>query len=163
MNAVALANQTRWVCFTLDAQRYALPLESVIRIVRAAEITPLPRSPDIVAGAIDVAGHILPVFDLRRHLRLPVRDLLISDQFVIARSTRRELVLIVDEALGLLELSAHSDFDRGAVPPATPQLQGILSLPDGLVLIQDLEAFLSAGEEVELDSALRAAERDRAG
>jgi purine-binding chemotaxis protein CheW len=92
-----------------------------------------------------------------------VRDLLLSDQFVIARSARRDLVLIVDEASGLIELSARSVFAGGAMPPASPQLQGILSLPDGLVLIQDLEAFLSAGEEDALDSALRAAERERAG
>ena len=68
MNAAALEpeNRARWVLFALDAGRYALPLESVERIVRAAEITPLPNTPAVVLGALDIAGDILPVFSLRR-------------------------------------------------------------------------------------------------
>ena len=41
-------------------------------------------------------------------------------------------------------------------------MRGVLSLPDGLVLIHDLEAFLSPEEETALDSALSALEGDRA-
>ena len=55
---------SRWVTFTLEGQRYALPLESVHRALRAVEITPLPLAPDAVAGAIDVGGRTLPVFSL---------------------------------------------------------------------------------------------------
>jgi len=157
MNAAALPIQTHWVCFALEAQRFALPLDSVVRIVRASEITPLPRAPGIVAGAIDVAGAILPVFDLRRHLRLAPRALALDDLFLIARTSRRQLALVIDSALGVI--------DASDAPPAAPasspelaRLKGVLSLPDGLVLIEDLESFLSPAEEESLDSALRDAE-----
>ena len=115
MNATALARQNHWVCFSLDARRFALPLDVVIRIVRAAEITPLPRAPAIVAGAIDVAGHILPVFDLRRHLRRPGRDPGLDDHFLIAQTARRRVALIIDAALGVVD--------------ALPLLPVTLSLP----------------------------------
>jgi hypothetical protein len=35
----------QWVVFTLDSARYALALSAVERIVRAAQITPLPGAP----------------------------------------------------------------------------------------------------------------------
>lgn len=153
-------NVPRWVTFAIDARRFALPLESVLRVVRAAEITPLPLAPEGVAGALDVGGRIVPVFDLRRRLQLAERGLKLSDQFVIAQTPRRTLALVVDAALGLVEAAPADAPD--ALSPGIPTLRGILSLPDGLVLIHDLEAFLSPEEEVALDAALRALEGQRA-
>jgi purine-binding chemotaxis protein CheW len=162
MNAAALGSETHWVCFALEGQRFVLPLDAVIRVVRASEITPLPRAPDIVAGAIDVEGHILPVFDLRRHLRLTHRDLQLTDQFLIARGAHRQLALIIDAALGVIDAS---DLPTAASAPASPELahlKGVLSLPDGMALIEDLESFLTPGEEQVLDSALRDVEPSHA-
>ena len=150
----------RWVTFALDDQRFALPLDSVLRVVRAAEITPLPLAPDGVAGALDVGGRILPVFDLRRRLQLPERPLRLSDQFLIAQTPRRTVAMVVDLALGLVE--AELVDDSAALAPQMRHLRGVLSLPDGLVLIHDLEAFLSPTQEDALDSALRSLETPRA-
>jgi purine-binding chemotaxis protein CheW len=162
VNAVVrpIAAPCRWVTFALDDQRFALPLDSVLRVVHAAEITPLPLAPFAVAGALDVAGSILPVFDVRRRLGLPERDLRLSDQFLIARTPRRTVALIVDAALGLVD--AIPADDPVALAPGLRHLRGVLSLPDGLVLIQDLEEFLSPAEETALDSALRTLEDRRA-
>ena len=156
MNAAAReAAAPRWVRFTLDAQSYALPLESVSRIVRAAEVTPLPLAPDLVAGALDVGGRILPVFNLRRRLRLPERPIGLDDQFVIARSARRLVALVVDQAVGVIDAWPADD---AALAPRQRHLRGVLSSSDGLVLITDLESFLSAEEDQALESALHAAE-----
>lgn len=157
MNAAArpFASNRRWVTFALDSHRCALPLGSVTRIVRAAEITPLPHSPDAVAGVIDVGGKVLPVFDLRRHLQMPARPLALGDQFIIASSSRRELVLVVDAVLGLIDASAAE------LPDVSP-VGGALSLADGLVLIHDLDRVLTPGEEASLQTALREAEKHRA-
>ena len=56
MNVAARASEavTRWVLFSLDAGRYALPLDSVERVIHAAEVTPLPLAPDEVAPALRV-------------------------------------------------------------------------------------------------------------
>jgi purine-binding chemotaxis protein CheW len=146
----------RWVSFALDAQRFALPLAAVSRIVRAVEITPLPLAPGVVAGALDVAGRIMPVYDLRRRLRLPERPLRLDDQLVIAHTARRPVAMVIDRALGIIE--AWPRDDAAALEPHLRHLRGVLSQPDGLVLIQDLEDFLSPEEDAALESALRAAE-----
>lgn len=157
MNAAArtLAGP-RWVGFMLDAQRYALPLDAVSRIVRAAEITPLPLAPDAVAGALDVGGTVMPVYDLRHRLRLPARALRLDDQIIIARTLRRPLAMVVDRALGVIDAAPVED--RAGLARELPHLRGVLATPDGLVLIQDLERFLSSEEDEALDSALRVAE-----
>lgn len=162
MNATARATETatRWVLFSLDAGRYALPLESVERIVHAAEITALPLAPDVVLGAIDIAGDILPVYDLRRRFRLAARPLRIADQFIVARAARRRVVLVVDAAVGVHDGTDVPSVDSARLlaraEPASAAICGVISLPDGLVLIQDLERFLSVDESDALDAALEA-------
>jgi purine-binding chemotaxis protein CheW len=151
---MAVTQPAQLVVFGLDAQRYALPLASVERIVRAVEATRLPNAPAIVLGAINVAGRVLPVLNLRRRFGLPEREVSPADQFLIAHTARRTVVLVVDEALGMMECPATEIIQPTQIAPGLDQLQGVVRLEDGLVLIQDLEKFLSMDEARALDEAM---------
>jgi len=142
------------VMFRLDEQRYALPLSAVERVVHAVEVTPLPGAPSIVLGAIDMAGCILPVLNLRRRFLLPEREIGLADQFLIARAGRRLVALVIDEAQGVIadEQAAVTGSDR--IVPGLDQFHGVVKLDDGLVLIHDLEKFLSLDEARALDAAI---------
>lgn len=54
------AERSELVVFRVEEQRYAVALEVVERVVQAVEVTPLPGSPAIVIGAINVAGRVSP-------------------------------------------------------------------------------------------------------
>lgn len=140
--------------FGLDKSRYALPLTVVSRIVRAAQVTPLPLAPSTVLGALDLGGRLLPVLNLRRRLGMTERDLDPNDHFVIARAAQRTVALVVDCAHGVLELPAHAAVDARDLMSDPGLIRGLLSLEDGLVLIHDLELFLSLEETHTLDEAM---------
>lgn len=140
--------------FRLDQQRFALPLAMVDRVVQAVEVTPLPGAPAIVMGAIDVEGRVLPVVNLRRRFLLPEREIDLSDQFLIARSAGRALVLVIDEAQGVVEHPESTVTDPAGLVSGLEQFQGVAGLEGGLVLIQDLEKFLSLDEAQALDAAV---------
>jgi purine-binding chemotaxis protein CheW len=142
------------VVFRLAEQRYALPLPMVERIVRAAEVTPLPQAPAVVYGAIDIAGHIIPVLDVRRRLGLATRAITPSDQFLIARLAQRKVVLVIDEAQGVVQRPPGDTLAAAAIVPGLEHIEGVVRLDDGLVLIQNLEKFLSLDEAQALDRAL---------
>jgi purine-binding chemotaxis protein CheW len=152
----------QWVVFSLDQGRYALPLASTSRIVRAAEITPLPAAPANVLGALNVAGEVLPVFNLRRRFGLPERPLAPADHLLIARTDDRTVVLTIDAALGVIEHPDTAMVDAERITSDLAHIRGVLPLEDGLVLIHDLAQFLSAAEAQQLDDALHADAR-RAG
>jgi purine-binding chemotaxis protein CheW len=152
------AATSRWVVFTLDSGRYALPLAATERVVRAAQITPLPAAPLVVLGAISIAGSVLPVFNVRRRFGLPDRPLSPADQFLIARTERRTVVLAVDDSLGVIERPDTEVTGSERIGADTPHIRGVLALEDGLVLIHDLEQFLSPVESNDLDDAMRAEE-----
>jgi purine-binding chemotaxis protein CheW len=142
------------VIFALDEPRYALYLSAVERVVRAVEITPLPSAPEIVTGVINVQGRILPVLDIRKRFRLQVREMKPDDRFIIARTPRRQMALVVDSVVGVHELTELETVSAKQALPFTQYLKGVAKLEDNLVLIHDLDQFLSLDEEQVLDSAL---------
>lgn len=144
------------VAMTLDGQRYALALAQVERVIRAVEIVPLPKAPVIVAGVIDVHGQVIPVLNIRQRFRLPERELALSDRILIARTARRTVALIVDQADTVLELSDRQIVTPEQILPNMEYIAGVATLDDGMVLIHDLDRFLSLGEEDNLDLALAA-------
>jgi len=149
--------QSRVAVFTLGDQRYALPLSAVERVVRVVEVTPLPQAPDIVLGVVNVQGRVIPVVNPRRRFRLPERDIALTDQLVIAHTTRRPVALVVDAVTGVLEYSAREVVGARDIVPGTEYVEGVVKLADGLVLIHDLDRFLSLDEVTALDRAIESA------
>ena len=146
------------VIFRLNGQRYALPLTVVERIIQAVEVTPLPGAPAVVLGAINVAGCVLPVLNIRRRFFLPEREVVPSDHFLIARTVRHTLALVIDEVHGVIEHEPSAVIGADRMVPGLEQFQGVVKLDDGLVLIHDLEKFLSLDEAHALDTAMEEVE-----
>ncbi len=142
------------VVFRLGNQRYALMLAVVERIVRAVEVMPLPKAPPIVIGVINVEGRILPVVNVRRRVGLPDKEITSGDQFLIARTARRHVVLVIDEVEGMVERLGADITETDGIVPGLGQVQGVIKLDDGLALICDLEKFLSDDESALLDNAM---------
>ena len=142
------------VLFSLDEPRYAIYLSAVQRVVQAVEITPLPKAPDIVLGVINFQGEIIPVVDIRKRFKLPAREINIEDQFIIAQTSKRGVVLAVDSVSGVFELENDKVIDAETVFPYTDYISGVAKIERNIILINDLEKFLSLDEEIILDKAL---------
>lgn len=145
---------TQLVVFTVHEQRYALHLSTVERVVRAVEITPLPKAPEIVLGVINVQGRVVPVVNLRKRFRFPERPIEVADRLIVARTPRRSVVLVVDGVSGVVERPENEVIGSGRILPGLEYLEGVVKLEDGMILIHDLDKFLSLQEERKLDDAL---------
>jgi purine-binding chemotaxis protein CheW len=73
--------------FSLAGEEYAVELERIREIVRVPQITEVPRAPADISGVMSLRGEVMPVFDLRKRLRLPAGE---------APSTKRARVVVVD-------------------------------------------------------------------
>lgn len=149
--------QNQFVVFTLDEQRFGLELTAVERVVRRVEITPLPKAPEIVLGVVNVRGRVIPVVDIRRRFRLPERRPALSDQIIIARTAQRAVALAVDATIEVLDRPQEDIIEALRVLPGIEYVEGVLKLEDGLILIHDLNRFLSLEEEAALDRAAESA------
>lgn len=147
-------HENRFFVFLLAGQRYALPLAAVDQVVRAVEYTVLPKAPDIVLGIINARGRVIPLVNIRRRFRLPEREVALTDQMVIAHTARRSVALLVDDVAGMFENPGQETVSAKDILPDTDYVDGVVKLQDGLVLIHDLDRFLSLEEADSLDRAL---------
>ncbi len=141
------------VVFLLDEQRYGLKLPVVQRVIRSAEVTGLPSAPEIVMGIINLAGKVVPVLNIRRRFHLPEKELGLDDQFIIAKTGRRTVALLVD-SVSSVEVSSDGLVHASDILPRMDYIDGVATLGDGMILIHDLDKFLSLEEERTLDEAM---------
>lgn len=149
-----MSNTLNLVVFTLDTQKFALYLSSVERVIPVVEITQLPKAPDIVTGIINVQGHIIPVVNIRKRFQLPMKETDLTDKLVISQTTRRTAAIIVDAVYGVIEYPEQKIITSENVLPGMEYIDGVVKSDDGMILIHDLDKFLSLDEEEALNKAL---------
>lgn len=147
------------VRFTLDAHQCGVWLDAVERVLPAMELMPLPHAPAIVLGVFNLAGRIIPTFNLRRRFGLPERELAVTDHFIVARARGLTVALVVDDTPGLAACDPATLTQAKSILPGLPLVQGVLRHAEGLILIHDLGDFLSLEEAKQLDAALQGALR----
>jgi purine-binding chemotaxis protein CheW len=140
--------------FIIDEHEYALPYSLVERVVQAVEITPLPNSTEIIDGIINVHAAVIPVINLRKKIGLPDKELELSDKFIISRTNKRSIALIVDDIHGIIELDDDSIVSMDKIIPNHKMFQGTVKLKNNLILIYNTDKFLSKGEEADLQEVL---------
>ncbi len=142
------------VVFTLDEHRYALSLSVVERALRMVEITPLPKAPEIVLGAINLAGRIVPVLNIRKRFQLNEQQPALGDHLLIARTPGRTVALAVDAVDSVVQRSPDEVVAPPTIVPGLEYLAGVVKLADGMLFIHDLDRFLSLEEEQALATAI---------
>jgi purine-binding chemotaxis protein CheW len=140
--------------FALGDQRFALPSSAVTEIVRLVAAARLPGAPDIVEGVVNLRGRLVPVLDVRARFGVPPAEPDPDQHLIVARAGLRLVALRVDRALELVSVAADAIEPTARVAPGVPLVKGCARLADGVLVIHDLERFLSLDAGVRLDAAL---------
>jgi purine-binding chemotaxis protein CheW len=156
---MAIAYKTKMtdqiVVFTLDELLYALPLSTVVKVIHAIETRHLPEAPEIITGIINVKGQIIPVVDIRKRLELATHEIDPDDRLIIANTGKRHVAILVDTVTGIRDLAPGQQKQAKETLPFAEHLKGVAKIDDELILIYDLDRFLSLDEEKELEQALK--------
>jgi purine-binding chemotaxis protein CheW len=131
------------IIFTLDEQRYGIPLNVVDRVVRMVAITHLPAGPDFIRGVINVQGEIMPVLDLRRRFGLLQRPVELCDQLIITCCASLSFALMIDSACEVREYTEQMLTESEVIFPDLPFVSAVVKLADGLILLSKPEYLLS--------------------
>jgi purine-binding chemotaxis protein CheW len=144
--------------FEVERRVLALHVGAVREVVRAVSITPLPMAPRVVEGIINYRGTLVPVLDIRGRFGLPPVPLEPDQHFLIVQAAGRLVALRVDRAQDVLEVDAATIEAAEGVVPGAAHVVGLAGHPSGVVVIQDVDHFLSLHESAEVEAALARAE-----
>lgn len=102
----------QWLTFTLGSEEYALDIGQIREIIKPREITDLPRVPDFILGIISLRGVIIPVFDLKKRLKLGTVEITPASRIIVCQYGEKSAGLVVDSLTQVVRLSS-----QGIEPP----------------------------------------------
>ena len=91
-------------CFEARGGSYALDVVVVREIVRTQEVTPLPNSPALIEGVVELRGGLIPVLDLSRVLGGEKSEITNRSRIVVVDCDGLLLGLCVDAATDVLSI-----------------------------------------------------------
>ncbi len=115
MSAKSLVNAGQFLTFHLHGQVYGIPVQSVREINRVSEITPLPQTPEYVAGVMNLRGKVIPVLNLRKRLGFEPIAHTKTTCIIVVDGSHGQVGVIVDAVNTVIE------FPEGQIE-AAPQL-----------------------------------------
>lgn len=144
------------VSFRIGEEEFGVDILMVQEIIRLPNITPIPNSPESILGMINLRGKIIPIIDLRQRLRIRGAKPSEND-----RSTRILIVELGGHVTGFIvdSVSEVMKVEMSDIEP-TPHLvtssidaayiQGVIKLPNRLIVLLDFRQILKPREENEL-------------
>ncbi len=149
-------NKQHFIVFNLGERQLALPLAPVKRVIRAVAVTPLPRMPEVVCGIINYRGTVVPVIDIRPRFKFPSRPIVPEDNVISVQTEKRLMVLTVDMVIDNIEKDETEVIKPDHVVEGTAFMEAVLKMPDGILLVPDLEKILTPVETEALDKTVDA-------
>lgn len=146
------------ILFKIGSGEFATDILMVKEITLTQEVTPVPGTPDIVAGVLNLRGSLIPVLDLRRRLRLRATTISEQPRILIALLNEKRIGLYVDRASDFIRV------DETQIEPVPAMLQeigahyitGVLRYENRLIALMDLPCALGREALSQLDEVVAA-------
>jgi chemotaxis signal transduction protein len=137
MSAIAI---TSFVLFPLGKKRFALPAECVTELARMDRVHEFPSTTPLVSGVLVRRGEVVPVCDVAAVLvgrDAPPRKFYLIAKRKFAQTDERAAIPVTGDC----ELTSSEMLPRTG--ELADYVRGLLSLPDEIVEVIDLEKLMT--------------------
>lgn len=143
----------QWVTFRLGDEKYGINVMQVQEVLRITEIAPVPGAPTYVLGIINLRGNVVTVIDTRNRFGLMFKETDDSSRIVIIETEDHIIGILVDSVAEVVELRASEMETAPNVgnDESSKYIQGVTSIENELLILVDLNKFLSDEEKSEMD------------
>ncbi|MFH1135606.1 MAG: chemotaxis protein CheW [Pseudomonadota bacterium] len=142
-SAAMVSKEGQLVVFRLAEEEFGVDIGMVKEIVRMPEITPMPRSPEFVAGICNLRGNILPVIDTRTRFSMPPGEKSDHTRLLVVDLDGAYMGLIVDAMREVMRMSNSLVEPPPAVCEGVDSkfLDGVVKMDDGRRLVLKLNMW----------------------
>lgn len=158
------ANQRYATCF-LKGICFGVHIEKVQEVLEFQEITPVPLSPAVLPGIINLRGQILTSIDLKTRLGLSASETDEQRMMIVVRTSEGPMNLVVDKIGSVLDVDPElfeepTETLKAGVRAVTSH---VCKLESGLVLVLDTETIIQLlGEQISSREQQATAEAEKA-
>ncbi|MFN3383316.1 MAG: chemotaxis protein CheW [Archaeoglobaceae archaeon] len=137
------------IVFKLGEERYGVDISQVREIIRPTQITRIPNAPDFVEGVINLRGQITTIVNLRKRFGMPPTPIDNDTRIIVVEYNNAVLGMMVDTVNEVKYLSQKDIEPLPSIITSREEakfLKGVGKLPDGLLILIDLNKVLNEGE-----------------
>lgn len=143
-----LESASRFLCFSLGKEKFAIPLLQVKEVIANTETTNIPQAPPHFKGIMNLRGQVISVIDLRIKLKVGKPESTTETTIVILDVNGLSLGVIVDA------VNSVTSFDKSVIsePPVhdaavkTDYIFGVARHEKDLTLLIDLKKVLNTDD-----------------
>lgn len=128
--------------FEVDSERFGIRSADVVQVLQAASFSPLPATPRIVEGALNLRGRVMPVLNIREILGLATKEMEHTDHLIVVEVDAQALTLRADRAVKLLRVEPDG-MDATVQQPHSHLVEFVAKTSDGLVHVLDPRRLLA--------------------
>ena len=134
--------------FVLGGEEYAVDILKVQEIRGYEKVTPIPAAPAYLKGVVNLRGIIVPVIDMRIKFGLADAKYDSFTVVIILRVTGRVIGVVVDGVSDVIRLAPGEVKAAPALGSIVDSgfLAGLATQGERMILLLDIEKFLSSGE-----------------
>lgn len=146
-----MSQNTRFICFSLGKEEFAIPLLSVREVLGVPEVTSIPQSPPHFLGVMNLRGQVVSVMDLR--LKLNIKPSASDETAVIILDFESfSLGVVVDRVNSVQEVPPEQSMDKPVLEnsKANDYVTRVFQKQDHLILILDIAKALSVEDKLAL-------------
>jgi len=144
-----MAKAMQVIVFKLGNEKYGVEISQVREIIRPAQITRIPNTPDFIEGVINLRGQITTIINLRKRFGLENKPIDNDTRIIVVEHNNSVIGMMVDS---VSEVKYLSEREVESLPPIVTSrnssgfLKGVGKLPDGLMVLIDLNKVLREEE-----------------
>lgn len=139
----------KFLTFHIDKEDFGIEIRYVTEIIGIQKITEVPDMPDFVKGVINLRGKVIPVMDVRRRFKLPLRDYDDRTCIIVVNMDDTAVGLVVDKVNEVADIP-----DTQIEPPprsgrsSSRYIQGLGKIGEEVKILLDVNSLLY-DEEIE--------------
>ena len=153
-----MIDNSRYLCFNLGKEEFAIPLLSIKEVIGLPDVTPIPQAPAYFMGIMNLRGQVISVMDLRLKMNIKPTQ---SDEtsVIILDLGDSQLGVAVDQVNSVQLLNAEDVSEKPVVDSTKNHdyILGVLRKEDKLVLLLDVARALSVEDKSTLKKQINKA------
>ena len=134
--------EAEYLTFWLADELYAVPVAALREIVRPLPVTDVPRTPPWILGVVTLRGTVLPVFDLRLRLGLPVRESHRSTRILVIEGDDGHAGILADRVDQVVRAGDDLEPAPGALGSSSEHIEGLLRRDGRMIIVLNLDGAL---------------------
>jgi purine-binding chemotaxis protein CheW len=145
-----LEQTNQFLTFLLGGDVFAINILNIREILEYSPLTPVPMTPNFIAGVLNLRGSVVPIINLALRFDKPDAEITKRTSIVIVEITHEDqnleigvIVDIVNEVIEIPEIEAAPSFGASI---RTDFIEGMGKVNDAFTIILNLNHVLSVDE-----------------